>query len=70
MKNKLLVIAILLLASLTVSARYTPTTYEYKFEYSAKEKRVNELASQGWELVAIESGGETIASAFVFKRAK
>lgn len=69
MKNKLLLI-VLLLAFLTLGARFAPTTYEYKFEYEAKEKKVNELAAQGWELVAIDAGGPTAASAYVFKRAK
>lgn len=71
MKNKLLLI-VLLLAFLTLGARLATPTYEYKFEYNAKEKKVNELAAQGWELVAIDSGGSDISSVstFVFKRAK
>lgn len=72
MKNKLLLIVVLVLAFLTIGARYAPTTYEYKFVYKAQEKQTNELAAQGWELVAIDAGGSDIGSVstFVFKRAK
>lgn len=46
--------------------------WEYKFEYSASEKKANELGLQGWELVAIQSPstagfGNNIPT-YVFKR--
>lgn len=73
MKNKLLLL-ILLLAVLTLGARFSTPTYEYKFETSISEKKANELGAQGWELVAVDSrsGGGTVVSitTFVFKRAK
>lgn len=74
MKNKLLLIAVLVLAFLTIGARFTPTTYEYKFETSISEKKANELGAEGWELVGFDSrsGGGTVVhiTTFVFKRPK
>jgi len=49
------------------------TQYEYKFEYDIREKKANELGSQGWELVGIGACGEGAGcnvTVFVFKRAK
>jgi hypothetical protein len=44
---------------------------EYKFEHSPSEKKVNELGSQGWELVAIQSPSQNIVVAtYVFKRSR
>lgn len=73
MKNKLLLIAVLLFAFLTIGARFAPATYEYKFEYSPSEAACNLRGSIGWELVGIQSGGAGLdgsASVYVFKRAK
>lgn len=78
MKNKiyiaLLIVLVLCFGSYVARSKSAPApvAYEYKFEFNAKEKKVNDLASQGWELVAIDSGGSDIASVstFVFKRAK
>lgn len=76
MKNKiyiaLLVVLVLCFGSYVTKSAPAPVAYEYKFEFNAREQKVNALASQGWELVAIDSGGSDIASVstFVFKRAK
>lgn len=74
MKNKLLLIAVLVLAFLTIGARFTPTTYEYKVASLPSEKKLNELGAEGWELCAIETKGGAMGSApigtYVFKRAK
>lgn len=73
MKNKLLLVAVLVLALLTIGARFAPTTYEYRFEYSPSETACNNRGSVGWELVGIQSGGAGVdgsASVYVFKRAK
>lgn len=45
--------------------------WEYKFDFSTTEKKANELGSQGWELVAIQSTGPGLGnnvSTYVFKR--
>jgi hypothetical protein len=43
--------------------------YEYKFEHAPTEKRANELAADGWELIAVESAGAgRIVPTYVFKR--
>lgn len=72
MKNKLLLL-ILLLAVLTLGARFSTPTYEYKFEYSPSEKKANQLGMEGWELVAIQGTGPGLGNnvpTYVFKRAK
>jgi len=74
MKNKLplaaLIIVCLLLVGFTYQAQ-KPPQWEYKIEYSPKEKKVNQLAAEGWELVAVGSEGYgTITSVFVFRRQK
>ncbi len=45
---------------------------EYKVESGhLNEKKLNEIASQGWELVAIDPAGQyTPAPSFIFKRGK
>lgn len=65
MKKNLLIIvmAVLLLAGWTYQTR---TDWEYKMVFIPTEKKVNEIASQGWELVAID----TNTKHYVFKRAK
>lgn len=72
MRNRILIAALLLACILCAGFMYRAQTrpqFEYKIEYSPKEKKVNELAAQGWELVAVGSEGYgTILSVFVFKR--
>lgn len=74
MKNKhYLLIVVLLLAVLSLGARFSTPTYEYKFEYGPSEKKCGELSTQGWELVAIGAaggGGLGNVPQFVFRRAK
>ena len=75
MKNRLLLVAILIVTILCAGFVFQnstkPSQYEYKFEYAASEKKANELAAQGWELVAIESpGANHPVATYVFKRAK
>jgi len=69
------VVALLLICAITVMAQQpqTPVRWEYKFEYKVSEKKANELAGQGWELMTIgnEAGGTLAAVPFmVFKRQK
>lgn len=72
MKKNLLiiVIAVLLLTGWTLQSK---PTFEYKTEYLPTDGKLNQLGSDGWELVAIgaKGGGGTFnALAYVFKRAK
>lgn len=71
MKKNLLiiVIAVLLLAGWTMQK----PSWEYKTEYLPTDGKLNQLGSDGWELVAIgaKGGGGTFnALAYVFKRSK
>jgi hypothetical protein len=78
MKLKKLLIIVLVIASSLVALGATfqsssKTTWEYKFEYSPSEKKVNELGAQGWELAAIQSTGPGLGNnvaTYVFKRQK
>lgn len=49
-----------------------PQSWEYKFEYKISEKRTNDLAAQGWELVGAgtDNAGMTMVGFLVFKRAR
>ncbi len=71
-RNTLLALALLVLLAggFTYQSR---TQWEYDFEYAPSEKRTNELGSQGWELVAIQSSGPGMGNSvpvYVFKRPK
>jgi len=70
-RNLLIAFIVLLILSVSAWTQASKPQYEYKFEYSIKEKRANELASQGWELVAIGTEGVTVnVMVFVFRREK
>lgn len=76
MKRKLLIgsvmLSLLLFAGFAFAQKPQPQ-WEYKFLYEASEKKSNELGSQGWELVAIQSTGPGLANnvpTYVFKRQK
>lgn len=64
MKKNLLivVIAVLLLAGWT---RQSTPSWEYKVVFAPVEKKINELAAQGWEVVTVDGYHNMI-----FKRAK
>lgn len=53
-------------------SRSNPQQWEYKLEYKINEKRMNELAAQGWELVGAgtDNAGMTLVGFLVFKRAR
>jgi hypothetical protein len=74
MRNRLLLVALLVASSFITGLSFRPTpapTFEYKFEEAPTEKRANALAADGWELVAIESQGpKRIVPTYVFKRLK
>lgn len=66
----------MLVAAVAFGLRLTAQTkpvYEYKYEDFATEKKTNELASQGWELVTVASkggGGTFITPTFIYRREK
>jgi hypothetical protein len=73
MKRNLLIvlalIALLFLAGWTLQT--TRPQLEYKVEYNASEKKINQLAQDGWELIAVSPDAETKnLTGFYFKRAK
>jgi hypothetical protein len=72
MKNTLLIVSLIICLFSSVGMTYQPLRwFEYKFESAPSEKKTNELASQGWELVAVESAGAgRVAPTYIFKRAK
>lgn len=58
----LALVAVLFLAGWTLQSK---PALEYKVVFSPVEKKINELASQGWELVTVDTYQN-----YVFKRAK
>lgn len=78
MKNKLYIALLaLVLGFYFVNSRSqaasVPVAYEYKFDFNTSEKKANELGSQGWDLVAVQSTGPGLGNnvpTYVFKRAK
>lgn len=72
MKRNLLIAALILLVlSVTAWTQTGKPQWEYKIEYNVKEGKLNKLAAEGWDLVAVGAEGDTITlSVFVFKRAK
>lgn len=71
--RKHLLVALLLVSLLFVAgwSQMKPQQYEYKIEYSMNEKKLNQLAGQGWELVAVSPDAETgNVTGYYFKRAK
>lgn len=71
MKNRIYLVAAILLLLCVLGFQTARPQYEYKIEYGVTEKKLNDLAGQGWEVVAVGSGGATVnVPVFVFKRAK
>lgn len=66
MKKSLLIalalVAVLFLAGWTLQSK---PSYEYKVVFAPVEKKINELAVQGWEVVTVDGYHNMI-----FKRAK
>lgn len=71
--KRLTIIAVLLLTVIVATAGSypQPQQWEYKFEYSMRESKANELGKEGWELVSISltSGGSSVRE-YAFKRPK
>lgn len=57
----IIVLAVLFLVGWTVQS----SSFEYKVVHSPTEKKINEVAAQGWELVTVD----TYAN-YIFKRSK
>lgn len=82
MKNKLILLfscaffivgLFLCFSSFKTEAAQNNKVWEYKFEFSANEKKANDLGAQGWELVAIQSTGAGLGNnvpTYVYKREK
>lgn len=71
MKNRLLLVTALSVSLLSAGFAYQskPVQYEYKIQYDASEKKLNDLAAQGWEVVAVGAGGTSVTvPVFVLKR--
>lgn len=72
---RIILIVSLVLCFLSVGAwskSPAPVNWEYKLEYKINEKRANDLASQGWELVGAgtDNAGTMNVGFLIFKRAK
>jgi hypothetical protein len=75
MRNKILLAALLLMSLLLVGFVYRQARvqWEYRVIDNANEKKLDELGSEGWELVSVEplaSGGSTLSAHFYLKRQK
>jgi len=73
MKTKLLfVLAIICFVCLSAKPQSKPSSWEYKFQYQCTDKKANELAAEGWELVNMTASGSGMTTAVncAFKRAK
>lgn len=73
--KRLLITLTLVLSILSISAltqQPKPPQWEYKFDYKCSEKRANDLALQGWELLATSesSNGVIATQTCIFKRSK
>lgn len=70
---KPIIILLLVLSILSVSAiPQTKTQWEYKLDDKCYEKKVNDLAAQGWELITIDSFtySQVTGLTCAFRRAK
>jgi hypothetical protein len=73
MKNRLLLIALLVASIFCAAFAYQSERraqrWEYKIEKDADEKRLNQLGAEGWELVTLDRGSGSLSrSMFVLKR--
>jgi len=55
MKNLILFLALSLSLLVISAAPQSQKAYEYKFEYKCTDKKANEFATEGWELLGISS---------------
>ena len=78
MKSKWTVIALLIALCVSLyfvnpNSHAAPAqTWEYKFQYQCDEKKANNLAAEGWELVNMTASGSGMTTAVncAFKRPK
>lgn len=53
-----------------MAVRLTPVKWEYKVETDINEHRMNQLGSQGWELVGFQELTRQSRTNYIFKRPK
>lgn len=75
MKNKITVTLLILACLFVVGWTNQKPSWEYHIEYhgTISEKKLNQLGSEGWDLIATETvikNGDTNVTAFYFKRAR
>jgi hypothetical protein len=74
MKTKLTICAlsIICFVSLSATPQTKPAQWEYKFQFQCDEKKANNLAAEGWELVNMTASGSGMTTAVncAFRRAK
>lgn len=72
MKIKLFALALVCFISLSATPQSKPAQWEYKFQYQCDEKKANNLAAEGWELVNMTASGSGMTTAVncAFKRPK
>jgi hypothetical protein len=74
MTTKMILAFLALVCAVCVSAvpQSKPVQWEYKFQYQCDEKKANNLAAEGWELVNMTASGSGTSTAVncAFKRAK
>lgn len=70
-RNLITACLVLLILSVSAWTQVSKPQWEYKIEYNATEKKLNQLAAQGWELIAVSPDAETKnLTGFYFKRAQ
>jgi len=75
MKTKLTLVGLALVCAFTLSAKPQSKSqaWEYKFQYQCDEKKANNVAAEGWELVTMTHTGSTslsVSTVCAFKRPK
>jgi len=72
MKKKILIAALLLVSVVSTGFQVRSIQkWEYKIEYNASEKKLNQLGAEGWELVGASPEASTSnLTGFYFKREK
>lgn len=63
---------VLSIFSISANTQQKPQTWEYKLDDKCYEKKVNDLAAQGWELITIDSFtySQVTGLTCAFRRAK
>ncbi len=70
MKTLLTLCLLCFVCLFTISANQAPVKWEYHLENGVTEKKINELANEGWELDQTGNFAGTNHPYLIFKRAK